>query len=236
MTNNMNYEESLQLLERLSRNKNYVDLLRKKGETEKTWAAVKYDLSKYQYVKIEEIEKKQISVSIEEQVEQVKKKISNHAEKTAALPKNILSIAINQPDSERLNKIIERKNRTFKEASALFHTLEFLPIEDRKNAAERILKGFDLIEKEWEIIDYYNENKRFPDFKANQTQEIAKEAEKETDRAVLAKRQATLRTYISKYEKALKTVRTEKERQKINSKLDEFKLELNQINEELAKN
>ena len=232
MTQNMNYEESLDLLLKLSRNKNYVDLLRKKGESEKTWTSVKYDLSKYKHVEVQEVEKKEIAVSVQEQ--EVEKRFKKHTEKVAALPKDIVSIATNETDAERLNVIIARKNKCFKEASAMLHTLEFLSVEARKEAAEKILKGFDLIEKDWEIIDFYNENRKFPDFKAEKEAEKAVEIEeKQEDRALLVKRQITLRTYISKHEKALRNARTESEKTKISTKLNEFKLELESINTKL---
>lgn len=114
----------------------------------------------------------------------------------------------------------------------LHATLEHLPTDEKRNeAAQRILDLSDEISDGYEMLEHYNKFGHFP----GTVQEVPKKTVREMDLAELMQRQHTLRTYVSRYTKRLKESKTAKTAAENQLKLDQYKLELEDVERRLRK-
>jgi len=217
------FNKGLELLKKYSKNKAYADGLRRKGESRNTMNSLKYDLGKYRTAKSVIIPKEiNISPSTEPKTD-INLLISTEITKSSVISKNA-----------KLKELISAKNKLFKETVALHHSLEFLEKEEMTRVAKQILLNFDEIDEFWKQIDFFEEHGRFPELKVTE-KETKPEKEEIADRAKMVKRQANLRTYISKNNKALKNAKTEKTKDKLIGKINVWQLEYDDLNNKLIK-
>ena len=114
----------------------------------------------------------------------------------------------------------------------LHATLEFLPTDEKRNeAAHRILDLSDEISEGYEQLDYFNKFGHFQGI----IQEPAKKMVHEMDLGELMQRQHTLRTYVTRYTKRLKEAKTAQKAAENQNKLDQYKVELEDVERRLRK-
>ena len=130
-------------------------------------------------------------------------------------------------DHPELDDLHHRKNGYFKHYVALFHQIEFMSTAQRALNALRILDLWDKIEDLWSKINFFDKFGHLPVDPPDRKNSTPQ------DQAELLRRQMTLRTYVSKYTRKLKTATTGKTRHKYQELLNQYRLELTDIERKL---
>lgn len=203
------FEQGLTLLASFSPRNNQVRVLKARGSSVKSLKTLSYELGKIERSKSQGSTGRPVSL----------KKIENPARKPAG--ENLEK----QSDDSVLNDLVGRKNKIFKDYVAIFHQLEFMKKPQRMLAALHSLKMWDEIRDLWKQIDYYKLYRQVMPVKNNN--------KKAGDQVSMVRRMMTIRTYITRYEKKLASVTTEKARDKWQRKLDEFNLEKQDLERKL---
>ncbi|HNS47886.1 MAG TPA: hypothetical protein PKH94_11655 [Bacteroidales bacterium] len=203
------FEQGLALLAAFSPTTNLVRVLKARGSSVKSLKTLSYELGKIERSKPQERTVR--TVSLKQTENSTRKPVRENLEK--------------QPDDPVLNDLVQKKNKIFKDYVAIFHQLEYMKKPQRMLAALHSLRMWDEIRDLWKQIDYYNLYRQIMPVKRNE--------KTANDQVSMVRRMMTIRTYLTRYEKKLATITTEKARDKWQRKLDEFNLEKQDLERKL---
>jgi len=203
------FEQGLALLAAFSPTTNLVRVLKARGSSVKSLKTLSYELGKIERSKPQERTVR--TVSLKQTENSTRKPVRENLEK--------------QPDDPVLNDLVQKKNKIFKDYVAIFHQLEYMKKPQRMLAALHSLRMWDEIRDLWKQIDYYNLYRQIMPVKRNE--------KTANDQVSMVRRMMTIRTYLTRYEKKLATITTEKARDKWQRKLDEFNLEKQELERKL---
>jgi len=136
-----------------------------------------------------------------------------------------------RPNTVEVDKLNERKITLLKIRDNLHATLAMVGMETRRGNAFEILRISDEIDEIYTRLDHYEKHGALPVIFEKPVQKAITEMDKST----LFKRQMTLRTYVSRYERLILQTKKLETLEKKREKLNKYKLELQNVEECLKK-
>lgn len=212
-----NYIEGVDLYNRHGNSSNLKHILTVNGETPRNRETLAYELTKLSKQEIKQPVKQ--VVAIYTPVPQAKQKVESRFNNKSSF----------QRADEEVNQIIAAKNRLYKEYVAIFHQLIYMNEEDRRVNAHKCLDLMEEVQRLWDKIDYYDEHGRLPVIQTTEKKKVS-----EMDKAeLLALRNNSLRPNVSRYRRLLSDAKTGITRSKYETLLQQYEVQLEEVNSKL---
>ena len=207
------YDTGVALYERFGQSTSLKRILRMGGDTPGNIETLRYELSKITSVSVQPISPAPVKKVIQPPPLVQKVEVTARRENTP------------QADACRQEIISRLKVRDHLHASLSVDPSK----ESRCKSALQILDLSDQIQQGYDRLEHFNLHGILPPVK----QKTPKLKPSDLSSLELFQRQKTLRTYVSRYERLVKSAKTLKTIAKNQELLDKYKLELNDVNEKL---